>query len=296
MRIAVTGGSGLIGRTLIPHLRGLGHEVLVLVRRPATAPDEVRWDPERGFVDLLPLAGTQAIVHLAGAGVGDRRWTPAYKAMIRDSRVLGTDTIARAATELSPRPEVLISASAIGFYGQTGPDPVDETGPRGEGFLANVTVAWEAAAQPARDAGIRVVHPRSGLVVAGRGGAWGRLWPIFSVGAGGRLGTGSQYWSFISLRDEVAALTYLLTSLAGPVNLTAPVPATNREVTEAMGRLLRRPTALAVPAGALELVLGEFSSEVLGSIRALPGKLSESDFEFKDPAIDHAIRWAYSQR
>jgi len=229
------------------------------------------------------------VIHLAGAGVGDHRWTDQYKATIRDSRVLGTDTIARAMAALDPRPSVLVSGSAIGYYGDTGQDPVDESAPAGTGFLADVVVEWESAADPARDAGIRVVHPRTGLVVAGAGGAWGRLWPIFRMGLGGRLGDGRQWWSFISLRDELAALAFLLEHLEGPVNLTAPNPATNAEVAAAMGRLLRRPALLPVPAAALQLVLGEFSSEVLGSTRVIPSKLLGAGFGFQDPTIDEAL-------
>jgi uncharacterized protein (TIGR01777 family) len=249
-----------------------------------------------GTVDLRALEGIDAVVHLAGAGVGDHRWTEAYKAEIRDSRVRGTDTIARAMAGLERRPTVLVSGSAIGFYGDTGDRAVDESTPAGSGFLADVVVAWEAAADPAREAGIRVVHPRTGLVVAGRGGAWGRLWPIFKLGGGGRLGSGRQWWSFISLRDDVAALTFLLDHLAGPVNLTAPTPATNAEVTTAMGRLLKRPTLLPVPAKALELALGEFSSEVLGSARVLPNRLLEAGFVFQDPTIEQALAAALATR
>jgi hypothetical protein len=296
MRVAVTGASGLIGSALLPHLRQQGHEVTRLVRGPATAPDEISWDPSTGFVDMTALEGTDAVIHLAGAGVGDHRWTDAYKATILDSRVRGTDTIATAMSRLEHRPSVLVSGSAIGFYGDTGDRAVDESAPAGSGFLADVVVAWEAAAEPARAAGIRVVHPRTGLVVSGRGGAWGRLWPIFKVGAGGKLGNGRQWWSFISLRDEVAALAYLLDTLEGPVNLTAPNPATNADVTLAMGRALHRPTAIPVPAKALEVVLGEFSSEVLGSARVLPTRLAESGFAFQDATIDSALAYALSTR
>jgi hypothetical protein len=296
MRIAVTGASGLIGGALVPHLRRQGHDVLRLVRGVATAPDEVSWDPQVGFVDLQALSGVDAVVHLAGAGVGDHRWTDEYKAVIRESRVRGTDTIARAVAALERQPAVLVSSSAIGFYGDTGDREVDETAPAGTGFLADVVVAWEAAADPARDAGIRVVHPRTGLVVSGRGGAWGRMWPIFRMGAGGRLGSGRQWWSFISLRDELAALTHLLEHLDGPVNLTAPSPATNAEVTRAMGRALRRPTALPVPRKALEIALGEFSSEVLGSARVVPTRLLGSGFAFQDPTIDAAVAYALATR
>ena len=297
MKVAVTGASGLIGSALVVRLRRDGHKVLRLVRRVTTAPDEVRWDPDEGYVDLAALDGTAAVVHLAGAGVGDHRWTAAYKETIRESRVRGTDTIARAATRLDRRPEVLISGSAMGFYGDTGDREVDESAPAGSGFLSEVVRAWEAAADPAREAGIRVAHPRSGLVLAGHGGAWGRLWPLFRFGLGGRLGSGRQWWSFISLRDEVAALAFLIESdLAGPVNLTAPNPVTNAEVTKAMGRAMHRPTPFPVPAKVLQLALGEFSSEILSSSRVLPGRLLESGFQFQDPTIEQAIAWALSQR
>lgn len=290
LRVAVTGASGLIGTALVAHLRGLGHEVLRLVRHPAGAPDEVTWDPAAGTVDLGRLAGTQAVVHLAGAGVGDHRWTAAYRTVILDSRVQGTGTIARAIAELDPAPAVLVSASAIGFYGDTGARVVDETAPRGAGFLAEVVEAWEAAAEPARAAGVRVVHPRSGLVMARSGGAWARLLPLFRLGLGGRLGNGQQYWSYITLEDEVRALTHLLDSeIAGPVNLTAPNPATNAEVTKAMSVALHRPALLPVPAIALKAVLGEFSSEVLGSIRVRPTRLVADGFIFRHPDLVTAV-------
>jgi uncharacterized protein (TIGR01777 family) len=290
LRVAVTGASGLIGPALVAHLRGLGHEVLRLVRHPAGAPDEVTWDPAAGTVDLGRLAGTQAVVHLAGAGVGDHRWTAAYRTVILDSRVRGTGTIARAVAELDPAPAVLVSASAIGFYGDTGDRVVDETAPRGAGFLAEVVEAWEAAAEPARVAGVRVVHPRSGLVMARSGGAWARMLPLFRLGLGGRLGNGRQYWSYITLEDEVRALTHLLDSqLAGPANLTAPNPATNAEITKAMGVALHRPTLLPVPAIALKTVLGEFSSEVLGSIRVRPTRLVADGFVFRHPDLLSAV-------
>lgn len=306
MRVAVTGASGLIGGALVAHLRARGDEVIRLVRGAPGGPDEVRWDPRTGYVDLTGLAGAEAVVHLAGAGVGDSRWTEAYKAEIRDSRVQGTRTIATAITRLEQPPQVLVSGSAIGYYGDTGSTAVDESAPPGAGFLSGVVIDWEAAAEPAREAGIRVVHPRTGLVIAGRSRVWrgmqrpslslSLLWPIFSIGAGGRLGNGQQWWSFISLRDEVRALTYLLNHLDGPVNLTAPNPVTNAEVTRAMGALLRRPTVLPVPAPALKLALGEFSSEILGSIRVLPTKLLDAGFVFEDPTIEQALAWARSTR
>ena len=294
MKIAVTGASGLIGSALVPALRARGDEVIRLVRRPAVAPDEVSWDPIAGTVDLDGLAGIDAVVHMAGAGVGDRRWTDSYKKTILDSRVDGTHTIVRAMTQLDPKPRTLVAGSAIGWYGETGDRAVDETAPAGTGFLADVVRAWEAAADPAREAGIRVTHARTGLVVSGAGGAWARLLPIFKLGLGGKLGSGRQYWSWISLRDEISALMYLLDneSLSGPVNLTGPAPATNSEVTEAMGRVLHRPTLFSVPAFALKTVLGEFSIEVLGSARVLPAVLEDTGFTWQDATVESAIRAA----
>lgn len=296
MKIAVTGASGLIGSALVPHLRARGDEVVRLVRRAATAPDEVSWDPAAGTVDIDALAGTDAVVHLAGAGVGDQRWTDAYKKKILDSRVDSTHTIVRAMIELDPKPRTFVAGSAIGWYGDTGDRKVDESDPAGSGFLADVVRAWEAAASPAADAGIRVTHARTGLVVAKEGGAWARLFPIFRLGLGGKLGSGRQYWSWISLRDEVAALTFLLDNqaMSGPVNLTGPHPATNAEVTAAMGRVLGRPTVFPVPAFALKTALGEFSTEILGSARVLPAVLESAGFVWQDPTVESAIRTAWT--
>ncbi|MFF8834748.1 TIGR01777 family oxidoreductase [Streptomyces sp. NPDC015130] len=293
-RVAVTGATGLIGRALVRSLRADGHDVLRLVRRPAATADEVEWDPRRLYVDAAGLVGVDAVVHLAGAGVGERRWTEAYKREIRDSRVLGTRAVAEALASLAEPPEVLVCGTALGWYGDTGSRAVDESAPAGTGFLPSVCVEWEAAAAPAEEAGIRVAYARTGLVVAREGGAWGRLFPVFRAGLGGRMGDGRQYWSHISLHDEVAALRHLVDTpaLSGPVNLTAPEPVTNREVTAAMGRVLRRPTLFTVPAPALKLVLGDFAQDVLGSQRVLPGRLLESGFDFAFPTIDEAIRAA----
>ncbi|MET9516642.1 TIGR01777 family oxidoreductase [Streptomyces sp. NPDC002994] len=294
MRIAVTGSTGLIGTALVRSLRADGHQVVRLVRRAASTREEVTWDPKRQYVDADGLAGCEAVVHLAGAGVGDHRWTETYKKEIRDSRVLGTAAIAETLASMDAPPKVLVCGSAIGFYGDTGERAVDEEAPPGEGFLPSVCVEWEEAAAPAQEAGVRTVFARTGLVVAREGGAWGRLFPLFRAGLGGRLGSGRQYWSYIAMHDHIAALRHLVDteSLSGPVNLTAPQPVTNREVTEAMGRLLKRPTLFTVPAPALRLALGEFSTDVLGSQRVLPRQLEESGFSFAFPGIDDTLRAA----
>lgn len=292
MRIAVTGSTGLIGSALVRSLSADGHEVVRLVRRAPASAQEVRWDPVAGTVDTSGLAGVEAVVHLAGAGVGEHRWTAAYKRTLWDSRVRGTATIAKALAELEPRPRVLVSGSAIGFYGDTGTRPTDESAAPGSGFLAEMCVAWEDAAAPAQQAGMRTVFPRTGLVVSRSGGAWGRLFPLFRLGLGGRLGDGRQYWSFISITDEVAALRHLVDEedISGPVNLTAPHPVTNSEVTAAMGRVLHRPTPCPVPRFALRIAIGEFSSDILTSQRIIPQKLLDSGFTFSHPRIEEAVR------
>lgn len=298
MRIVMSGASGLIGGALTRALRADGHDVVKLVRRRPKAPDEAGWDPAAGTVDSAKLERADAIVHLAGAPVGTRRWTPARKRELRDSRVAGTRTIARAAAALTSPPRTLLCASAIGYYGDTGADWADEHSPAGTGFLADLVRDWEAAADPARDAGIRTLHARTGLVVSAAGGAWGPLFPLFRAGLGGRLGSGRQFWSFIALHDEIAALRFLLDtpSVSGPVNLTAPEPLTNREITKAMGRVLHRPTVATVPAPVLRLALGEFAGDVLGSQRVRPKVLLDAGFTFTYPEIEQAIRAALDAR
>ncbi|MFF2851671.1 TIGR01777 family oxidoreductase [Streptomyces sp. NPDC058001] len=293
-RIAITGSGGLIGTALTRSLTADGHEVVRLVRRAPRAADEVRWDPLRRRIDTAGLAGCDAVVNLAGAGVGDHRWTDSYKREIRDSRVLGTETLARAVASLDVAPRVFLSGSAVGFYGDTGDRAVDESAPAGEGFLPALCQEWEGAAGAVSEAGVRTVFARTGLVVAREGGAWQRLFPLFKAGLGGRLGDGGQYWSFIALHDEVAALRHLLATetLSGPVNLTAPEPRTNREVTAAMGRVLGRPTVFTAPAPVLRAVLGEMAGDVLGSQRVLPKRLLESGFAFAFPGIEEALRAA----
>ncbi|MET8769425.1 TIGR01777 family oxidoreductase [Streptomyces sp. NPDC004658] len=293
-RIAVAGASGLIGSALVRSLTADGHEVVRLVRREPRGADEVRWDPERQYVDAAGLTGCDVVVNLAGAGVGERRWTPEYKRLLRDSRVLGTAALAEAAASLPRPPRVFVNGSAIGFYGDTGDRVVDEDAPPGDGFLSALCVEWEEAAAPVAEAGVRTVFLRTGLVVARGGGAWGRLFPLFRAGLGGRLGDGRQYWSYIALHDEVAAIRHLIDGdgLSGPFNLTAPQPLTNAEITAAMARVLHRPAAFAVPAPVLRAVLGEMAADVLGSQRAVPRRLLESGFRFAFPGIEEAIRAA----
>ena len=294
MKIAVTGSSGLIGTALVAHLRGAGHEVLRLVRRDPDAPDEVRWDPTAGTVDLDRLGGVDGVVNLAGVAVGDHRWSESYKRDVLDSRVDATTTIAHAIAGLTPRPSVLVSASACGWYGDTGSTRVDETAPNARGhYFADVVRQWEEAADPARAAGVRVVHPRSGLVMTRKGGAFGRMLPIVKLGAGGPLGSGRQYWPVVSLRDEVRAITFLLTGdLEGPVNVCVPDPPTNKEFTQALGRAVHRPTLLPAPGFAIRAVIGEFGSEVLMSTRMVPAKLLAAGFVFDDPTTEDVVRAA----
>lgn len=295
MRIAITGATGLIGSALSKSLVADGHEVIKLVRQPISAPDQLRWDLTQGVENAAALNGLDAVVHLAGAGVGDKRWSEQYKREIRDSRVIGTQTLSRTLANLANPPKVFISASAIGWYGDTGNNAVDETAAAATGFLADVVQQWEQAADSARDAGIRVVHPRTGLVLSRSGGALARMIPLFKFGLGSPLGNGKQYWSFISLNDEVKAIKYLIakTEISGPVNLTAPTPVTNLEVSRVLAKLLRRPLLpIGVPSPLIKTALGEFSQEVLGSARVIPAVLQRNGFGFEQPTIAAALKSA----
>ena len=292
MRIGITGASGLIGSALAGQLQVDGHQVVRFVRHDTDHPDEIGWQPG-SRLDPALLTGLDGIVHLAGAGVGDKRWTTEYKRIIRASRVDGTRTIAAAMAEATEGPRVLVSGSAIGYYGDTGDRLTDETGPQGDGFLAGVVHDWEAAAQPAVDAGLRVAFARTGLVVSSQGGAWQKLFPIFRAGIGGRLGSGRQYWSAISLTDEVRALVWLLENeVHGPVNLVGPEAVTNAEVTKVMGELLKRPTILPVPGFALKVALGEFAEDTLASQRIDPAVLTARGFAWDHPDIRSMIEAA----
>ncbi|GAA3105448.1 TIGR01777 family oxidoreductase [Streptomyces goshikiensis] len=298
MRIAVTGSSGLIGSALVRSLRSDGHEVVRYVRREPAAGDEARWDPKRGYLDPAGLEGCAAVVHLAGAGVGDRRWSAAYKREIRDSRVLGTAAVVRALGGLDHPPGVFVSGSAVGYYGDTGDRPVDERAPAGRGSCPPSAWNGRPPPRPPQASASGPCSPVPDWSSPPDGGAWGRMFPLFRAGLGGRLGDGRQYWPYISLHDHVAALRHLIDTpqLSGPVNLTAPEPLTNREITAAMGRVLHRPTPFPVPAFALRLALGEFSQDVLQSQRVRPARLLESGFVFEHPGIDGAIRAALAGR
>jgi uncharacterized protein (TIGR01777 family) len=293
VKVVVSGASGLIGSALVRSLRADGIDVVRLVRRQARSADERPWDPARRGLDSTHLAGADAVVHLAGAGLGDKRWSDEYKRTVTRSRVDGTMTIATTIASLpdAQRPKVLVSASAVGFYGETGDDAVDESAPSGQGFLADVVRQWEGAARPAADAGVRVVHPRSGVVLSADGGALAKVLPIFRLGLGGRLGSGKQWMSWISLPDEIAALRFLLANeLAGPVNVTAPEPARNRDYTKAIARALGRPAFAWVPPPALRAALGDFADEgVLVSQRVVPTRLEEAGFAFTYADIDATL-------
>ena len=292
MRIAITGSHGLIGTALMSALRASGHDVVQLVRGTPRGPGQVEWDPAAGSVDLPGLAGVEAAVHLAGASVGDKRWNEDYKRELRDSRVLGTRTLVRALTSLDPLPRVLVSGSGVGYYGDRGNEVLTERSSKGDTFLADLVQAWEAEADPAREAGIRVAHPRTGLVMARSGGAFKQLLLLARLGLGGPMGNGKQWWSWITLADHVSALQYLITSeLAGPVNFSAPNPARNIEVMRALTSALHRPCLLPVPAFALRIVIGEFAGEVLASQRMVPEKLTASGFTFQHPTLESAASW-----
>ena len=285
-RIAVTGASGLIGSSLVGYLKSQGHTVQRLVRRPAVSSEEITWDPIAGTVDMEALAGVDAVIHLAGAGVSDKRWTKKYKSEILNSRLLGTTTIAKAVAIV--KPQVFISASAIGWYGESGNRAVIESDRVGDDFLAAVCREWESAADLAGD--VRTVKLRTGLVLDPTGGALGKMLPIFRFGLGGKLSNGKQWWSWITLHDQIRAIAFLLENkVSGPVNLTSPNPVTNSEFTAGLARAMHRPALFPVPAIALKLVLGGFSAEVLGSKKVMPHVLTEAGFTFEYPHISSAL-------
>ena len=292
LRIAMTGASGLIGASLTSLLRAAGHAVIPLVRR-APRHGEIGWDPAAGRIDSAALEGLDAVVHLAGESIGDRRWTAARKRRILESRTQGTGLLAGALAQLGRRPAILISASAIGYYGDRGDERLDERSAPGEGFLPLVTRAWEAATAPAEAAGIRVVRTRFGIVLSAEGGALARMLPPFRAGLGGRLGSGDQYMSPVSLDDLVAAVHHCIQDarLRGPVNVTCPEPVTNQAFTRTLAAVLHRPAILPVPRVALRLALGEMVDELLfASARVEPAALLASGYRFRHPTVESALR------
>jgi uncharacterized protein (TIGR01777 family) len=290
VKVLVTGATGLIGSALTSHLESRGHEVVRVTRSEPRGAGEFRWDPTGGEIDPRAFDGVDAVVHLAGESVAGR-WTDSKKRRIRDSRVLGTRLIAEAASSRPAPPRVMVSASAIGYYGNRD-QPVTEQSPPGEGFLARVVQEWERAADPARAAGIRVVHPRFGIVQSGRGGALRAQLPLFRLGLGGRVGNGRQWISWVAIDDVVDAILHALDSesLSGPANVTAPAPVTNADYARTLGRVLGRPAILPAPAPAVTLLLGEFASELLGGQAVRPARLTEDGFEFGYPDLEPALR------
>lgn len=292
MRIAITGASGLVGTALTHFLATGGHTVLPIVRRKS--PSGILWDPAKGFPDgTEQLEGLDAVIHLAGENVAGGRWTPSRKAAIRDSRIQGTTTLAKALASLDRKPSVVVSASAVGIYGDRGADWVDEAAPHGNDFLAEVGKRWESCMDPARDAGIRVVHPRIGIVLSPAGGALKKMLPAFKAGLGGRLGSGQQYMSWIGIDDAINGIAHALAteSIAGPMNLCAPAPATNAEFTKALAKVLRRPVGPPVPPFALRMLYGELAdAALLSGVRAKPAVLESTGYQFRHPGLEDALR------
>ena len=293
MRVLVTGSSGFIGTALSAELESEGHGVVRLVRRePRPGSGEARWDPEAGYIDTGALNGVDGVVHLAGENIANRRWSDAQKARIRDSRTRGTSLLATALAQASPAPRCLVNASAVGYYGDRGADRLGEDEPPGDDFIARSTAEWEEAARPAADAGIRVVVMRLGMTFDPTGGPLKRMLPPFRMGLGGRLGSGRQYMSWLSLEDAVRAFIHALTTdaLSGPVNVSAPEPVTNAEFTRALGRALGRPALFFVPRFALRVAMGEMADAVLYSTRMSSAKLLESGFDFRHTDVEASLR------
>ncbi len=297
MRIFITGSSGLVGSALIPFLTAAGHQPRSIVRKK-TRPTDVQWDPESGVLDHYALEGADAVVHLAGENIAARRWSAAQKSRIRDSRVRGTRLISEALTRLSTPPSVLVSASAVGFYGNRGTELLREEANSGQGFLADVCRQWEGATDSATRKGIRVVHLRTGLVLSAKGGALAKMITPFKFGVGGRVGSGQQYWSWITLDDLCGAILHSIqaSTLHGAVNAVSPRPVTNIEFTQTLGRVLSRPTIFPLPSFVARLVLGEMADELLlSSARVEPAKLVATRYSFRQKELEPALRQLVGQ-
>jgi uncharacterized protein (TIGR01777 family) len=292
MRLLLAGASGLLGTALTEAARSGGDQVRRLVRRPARSDDEISWQPGTGELDPLALEDVDAVVCLSGVGVEAHRWNDSFRRSIQTSRTETVGTLAAAVAASDNPPSVFVSASAVGYYGDTGTTAVDESSPAGEGYFADVCQAWEQAADPARAAGVRTLQLRSGIVLARRGPVLARMLPLFRLGVGGPLGRGRQYWSWITLTDEIAAIRFLIDNdaISGPVNLTAPEPVTNAVFAQTLARLIHRPAVLPAPGFALRAVLGDFAGEVLASQRVLPAKLLAAGFQFSYPQLEPGLR------
>ena len=293
LTVAIAGSSGLVGSALVAALRSADHRAVRIVRRKAGGRDELHWNPDSGDFDAAGLEGVDAVVNLCGIGVGDKRWSGAFKQILRDSRIDPTEVISAAVVHAGV--PVLINASAVGYYGDTGSHIVDETASPGMGFLAQLCADWEDATLPARDAGVRVVLARTGLVLSPGGGMLSKLTPLFALGLGGPLAGGRQYMPWISLEDEIRAILFAIRTpgLSGPVNFTGPAPVTNGEFTTALGKALKRRAPWPVPGIALKTVLGEFAQEgLLGGQRAVPAALERAGFVFHHNTISEALAYA----
>src|SRR5918997_1661859 len=292
MKVLISGATGLIGSALIPELESGGHQTTRLTRSPRSGGD-VRWSPDAGEIDVSRLEGHDAVVHLAGESIGEGRWTREKKRRILESRTRGTRLLAEKVANLSEPPRVMVGASAVGYYGDRGNELLREDSGPGNNFLAEVCQVWEKAADPAREAGIRVVHTRFGVVLSPKGGALGTTLPIFKLGGGGRIGSGRQYWSWVALDDVVGSIIHALEndSVEGPVNVGSPDPLTNAEYTKVLGKVLNRPTVFPLPAPAARLMLGEITDELLlASARVEPVRLQEAGYYFRHPELEGALR------
>ena len=292
MKIVISGSSGLIGTQLVAKLSNSGHEVVRLVRRSPKA-GEIQWNPKSGTLDASALEGVDAVIHLSGAGIGDKRWSDGYRKEILDSRTDTTALLAKTIASLSRKPSVFLSGSAIGIYGARNDEQLTEVSTHGTGFLAEVCKQWEAAAKPAVDAGVRTVYLRTGIVLSPKGGALKKLLPLFKLGVGGKFGDGKQWQSWISIDDEIGAIEYLLTAnVSGAVNLTAPNPVTNAEFTKVLASVLKRPAIVPVPTFAPKILLGGELADALlfTGQRVIPAALNASGYSFKHTTLESALR------
>ncbi|HEY0984065.1 MULTISPECIES: TIGR01777 family oxidoreductase [unclassified Schlesneria] len=295
MKVLVSGATGLVGSELVPSLTSQGHEVLRLTRRQAEEAHDIRWDPTRKELPKGRLEGTDVVIHLAGENLSQKRWSPQFKQTLRSSRIDATRFLCETLAQLKSPPKTLIAASAVGYYGDRGRDLLNETSPPGTGFLADLCKEWEAACEPARAEGIRVVNLRFGVILSPKGGALAKMLTPFKLGGGGVIGSGNQYWSWIAIEDVVGAIQHCMTheKISGPVNVTAPSPATNYDFTKTLGSVLNRPTIVPMPAFVARTVLGEMADELLlSSARVMPNRLSETGYRFAYPSLEPALKHA----